>query len=172
MELLEAIKKRRSVRSFKKEDVAEEDVNKMLQSACLAPTAGNVQPWKFVVVKNPKVKKDLAVSALNQLWMTEAPLIIVACADLNRAERFYGERGRTLYAVQDTAAAIQNILLTAASLGLAGCWVGAFSEARVIKTLDLSPGVRPLALIPLGYPNESPKPSYRFSLEEVVTLIE
>lgn len=172
MELLEAIKKRRSVRSFKKDDISREHLNKMLESACLAPTAGNVQPWKFVVVKNSKVKKDLAVSALNQLWMMEAPLIIVVCADLGRSERFYGERGRTLYAIQDSAAAVQNILLTATSLGLAGCWVGAFSEARVIKTLDLSPGVRPLALIPVGYPNESPGPPYRFSLEEVVTIIE
>lgn len=172
MELMEAIRKRRSVRSFKDEGVGEENIRKILEAACMAPTAGNTQPWQFVVVKNPQVKKVLALSALKQFWMTEAPLIIVVCANLKRSESIYGERGETLYALQDTAAATQNILLTATSLGLAGCWVGAFIEEGVVKVLNLSPWVRPVALVPLGYPAEHPEPPYRFSLEEVVTSIE
>jgi len=172
LDLVEAIKNRRSIRSFKGDVVSEEDIYKLLEAASYAPTAGNVQPWIFIVVKNIKTKKNLAVSALNQLWMTEAPVVIVVCANLARAKRFYGERGRDLYSIQDTAAAAQNILLTAVSLGLGGCWVGAFSEARVAKILDLSLELRPLALIPVGYPNEEPQPSSRFKLEEAVSYVE
>ncbi len=172
MDLVEAIKNRRSIRSFKGDVVSEEDIYKLLEAASYAPTAGNVQPWIFIVVKNIKTKKNLAVSALNQLWMTEAPVVIVVCANLARAKRFYGERGRDLYSIQDTAAAAQNILLTAVSLGLGGCWVGAFSEARVAKILDLSLELRPLALIPVGYPNEEPQLSSRFKLEEAVSYVE
>ncbi|PKM84045.1 MAG: nitroreductase [Firmicutes bacterium HGW-Firmicutes-13] len=171
MELAEAIKKRRSIRYFKNEDIPEEMISQILEAACLAPTAGNVQTWKFVVVKDIDVKKDLAVSSLNQLWISKAPVIVVVCADLNRAERIYGERGRNLYAVQDTAASIQNILLTAVSLGLGACWIGAFNEHRVSKILDLSPGIRPLALIPIGYPNEEPQTPSRFKWEEVTRYI-
>ncbi len=172
MDLLEVIKSRRSVRSFKGDDVSEENINKLLEAAIYAPTAGNVQPWRFIVVKNLKAKKNLAVSALNQLWMTQAPVIIVVCANLTRAERFYSERGRDLYCIQDTAAAVQNILLTAVSLGLGGCWVGAFSEARVAKILELPSELRPLALIPVGYPREEPQPSSRFKLAEAVSYVE
>lgn len=171
MDLAEAIKKRRSIRYFKNEEIPEEKITKMLEAACLAPTAGNVQTWKFIVVKDPEVKKDLAVSALNQLWMSKAAVILVVCADLNRAERIYGERGRELYAIQDTAASIQNILLTAVSLGLGACWVGAFSEPRVRKILDLSPGIRPLALIPLGYPDEEADIPSRLKWEDLTRFI-
>ncbi len=172
MNLMEAIKKRHSVRSFKEEGISEEAVPKMLEAACLAPTAGNMQAWRFVVVRNKKIKRDLAISALNQMWMSKAPVIIVICADLARAERFYGERGRTLYALQDTASASQNILLTAVSLGLAGCWVGAFSEPRVAKILDLSHSVRPLAMLPIGYSDEEVKPSSRLKPEEVTSYLD
>lgn len=172
MNLMEAVKKRHSVRSFKEEEISEEAIQKMLEAACLAPTAGNMQSWRFVVARNKRIKRDLGISALNQMWMSKAPVIIVICADMARAERFYGDRGRTLYALQDTAAAAQNILLTAVSLGLGGCWVGAFSEPRVSKILDLSHPIRPLALLPIGYPDEEVKPSSRLKSEEVTSFMD
>ena len=172
MDLVEAIKSRRSIRSFKGEAISEDNIYKLLEAASYAPTAGNVQPWKFIVVKDTKNKKSLAVSALNQLWMTEAPVIIVVCADLSRSERFYGDRGRDLYSIQDTAAAIQNLLLSAVDLGLGACWVGAFSEARVAKILDLPQKLRPLALVPVGYPKEDPHPSSRFTPEDVTIYVD
>lgn len=172
MNLTEAIEKRHSVRSFKKEEIPGEDIQRLLEAACQAPTAGNMQAWRFYVVRNEKIKKDLAISALHQMWMSGAPVIMVLCADLARAERFYGERGRNLYALQDTAAAAQNILLTAGSLGLGGCWVGAFSEARVAKILDLPHSVRPLAMLPIGYSEEEGKDTPRLRPEEVTVFVD
>ncbi len=172
MNLKEAIEKRHSVRSFKVEGISEEAIQTLLEAACQAPTAGNMQAWRFYVVRNEKIKRDLAISALNQMWMSRAPVIIVLCADMARAERFYGERGRNLYALQDTAAAAQNLLLTAGSLGLGGCWVGAFSEARVAKLLDLPHSVRPLALLPIGYPDEEGKETSRLKPEEVTVFVD
>ncbi|UNC92842.1 nitroreductase family protein [Candidatus Contubernalis alkalaceticus] len=172
MELMEAIQKRHSIRNFKEDEIAQEDLKKILEAACLAPTAGNMQAWRFVVVKNKKIKRDLGISALNQMWMSKAPLILVICADMARAERFYGERGKNLYALQDTAAAAQNILLTAVSLGMGGCWVGAFSEPRVSKILDLSHWVRPLAMLPIGFTDEEVKSSSRLKPEELTQYID
>lgn len=172
MELMEAIKKRHSVRNFKEDEIAEPDLEKILEAACLAPTAGNMQAWRFVVVRNKITKRDLGISALNQMWMAKAPVILVICADMARAERFYGERGKTLYALQDTAAAAQNILLTAVSLGMGGCWIGAFSEPRVSKILDLSHSVRPLAMLPIGYTDEKVESSSRLKPEELTQYID
>lgn len=170
VELLDAIQKRRSIRDFAPEEVPPEMIDQLLEAAVWAPTAGNVQPWRFVVVRDLHTRKELAVSALNQLWVSRAPVVIVVCADLDRAERFYSDRGRDLYAIQDTAAAVQNILLAAVSLGLGSCWVGAFSEARVSKILDLQ-RLRPLALVPVGYPREEVSPPSRNKPQEVTRYI-
>ena len=119
MELSEAIKNRRSIRTYKKQGLPEGTVEKLLDAARLAPSAGNVQPWEFVVVNSQKIKQDLCKAAFNQKDLEEASIVIVVCADEKRAEQTYGSRGKNLYCIQDTAAAIQNILLTACSLGWA-----------------------------------------------------
>jgi len=105
MELQEAIKGRRSIRTFKKQNVPEETITQLIEAASYAPSAGNIQPWQFVIVKNPTVKKKLAESALNQNHVNDAPVVIVVCADEKRSSMGYGTRGRTLYCLQDTAAA-------------------------------------------------------------------
>jgi nitroreductase len=131
MDVLEAIKGRRSVRSFKGEkNVPEETVEELIDAARWAPSAGNIQPWEFIIVRNPDIKEKLAEAASNQSFLEEAPVVIIVCADENRSSQGYGQRGKTLYCIQDTAAAIQNIHLAAHSLGLGTCWVGAFREQR------------------------------------------
>ena len=100
-----------------------------------------------------------------------APVFIVVCALVNQNKSSYGKRGKTLYCIQDTAAAIQNILLCAKSLGLGACWCGAFNEKNVCKTLHLQKDVRPVAVIPVGCPVSEPEPTWRRPLEDSVTFI-
>ena len=169
MEVSRAIKERRSVRKFKSEDFSEETLTLLLEAASLAPSAGNVQPWKFYIIRDKKFKEKLGNAALGQRWMTSAPVIIVVCADLERSALAYGERGYKLYALQDTAAAIQNILLSAVEQGLSSCWVGAFREEMAADLLDLDiDKLRPVALVPIGYPAESPLYPPKRPLKEIV----
>ena len=168
MELLQAIKGRRSIRVFKKQNVPEEIVEKLIDAASWAPSAGNIQPWEFVIVRKPVVKKKLAQAALNQAFVEEAPVVIVVCADKTRSSMGYGLRGKTLYCIQDTAAATQNILLTAHSLGLGACWVGAFNEDEAKKAVNAPEGIRPVAIIPVGYANEAPSQRDRRPLSQIM----
>jgi nitroreductase len=160
VDVLEAIRSRRSVRAFKNKNVSSEDVAMLIDSAHWAPSAGNIQPWEFVIIRKKDVKKQLADAALSQSFIAKAPVLVVVCANENRSSQGYGVRGKTLYCIQDTAAAIQNIHLAAFSLGLGTCWVGAFSEEEVAKVLKLPHGIRPVAIVPVGYalgPPERPE---------------
>jgi nitroreductase len=108
------------------------------------------------------------LAAYGQKDIEEASVVIVVCADEKRAAESYGLRGKTLYCLQDTAAAVQNILLTASSIGLGSCWIGAFKEDE-IKSVILSPKeMRPVALVAVGYPDEAPPVRSRRPLSEVV----
>ena len=168
MDVFEAIRGRRSIRSFRPEDVPDELVEKLIDCARWAPSAGNLQPWEFVVVRDPQTKKALARAALGQHFIAEAPVVIVVCADQKRSGWGYGKRGIQLYCLQDTAAATQNMLLAAHALGLGACWVGAFDEENVASILRLPEGIRPVAVVPVGYPAEAPPPRPRRSVREIV----
>lgn len=153
----ETLEARRCVRSFKPKPIPEAIVQKILAGGLLAPSAGNIQPWKFYVIRQQETKALLARAAFGQQFLAQAPVIIVVVADLKLCEAKYGVRGRELYSVQDTAAAVENILLGATALELGGCWVGAFDELAVSQTLGLPPAQRPLVIVPLGYPNDPPR---------------
>jgi len=168
MNVFEAIKERRSIRSFKEQDVKEEDIEMLIEAARWAPSAGNIQPWEFIIVRRHELKKELAEAAFGQAFVEEAPIVIVVCADENRSFQGYSVRGKTLYCIQDTAAAIQNIHLTAHSLGLGTCWIGAFSEGETAKILKVPNGVRPVAIVPIGYPAESPAPRNRRPINQII----
>jgi nitroreductase len=168
MDLLEVIKKRRSIRTYKKQDLPQGAIEKLLEAARWAPSAGNVQPWEFVVASTQKTKQELSKAAFSQKDLEEASVVIVVCADQKRAAESYDVRGKTLYCLQDTAAAVQNILLTAYSLGLGSCWVGAFNEDEVRKVIKAPKEMRPVALVPIGYPNEAPAARSRRPLSEII----
>lgn len=169
MDLTEAIKTRRSVRAFKKEDVPAPVIEKILECGNLAPSAGNLQPRDFVVVRDPKTKKRLAEAAFDQEFVTEAPVVIVVCANTDRSEP-YGKRGETLYCIQDATAAIQNMLLAVHAEGLGACWVGAFDESQASRILELPSSVRPIALIPVGRANESPPDRGRIPISRLTHM--
>ena len=168
MDLIDAIAKRRSVRTYKKRDLPQGVVEQLLESARQAPSAGNVQPWEFVVASTQKTKMAISQAAFEQENLQEVSIIIVVCADEKRAAESYGARGKALYCLQDTAAAIQNLMLTVCSLGLGSCWIGAFKEDEVRKVINSPVHVRPVALIPVGYPNESPAARPRRPVSEIM----
>ena len=168
MELSEAITGRRSVRSFESRDVPEKTIEKLIDAACYAPSAGNIQPWAFVIVRNWETKKKIAMAAFNQDFIEKAPVVIIVCADQKRSSIHYGRRGEILYCLQDTAAATQNILLTAYSLGLGTCWVGAFDEHEARKVLQIPEGMKPVAIVPVGYPIDASSRRIRKPLKQIV----
>ncbi|MBC7131114.1 nitroreductase family protein [Candidatus Bathyarchaeota archaeon] len=168
MEVFEAIKGRRSVRSFRETPVSDDIVKQLIDAARWAPSAGNIQPWEFIIVRKPEIKHRLAEAALGQFFIEEAPVVIVVCANELRSAQGYGMRGRTLYCIQDTAAATQNIHLAAYSMGLGTCWVGAFREEEVRHILGIPQGIRPVAIIPVGYPAEKPIYPGRRPLESII----
>ena len=168
MDVFEAIKKRRSVRAYTDEKVSEEDAERLIDAARWAPSAGNIQPWEFVVVKDAETKRKLSDAALNQTFIKKAQIVIVVCADLNRSSSGYGSRGAHLYGIQDTAAATENILLAAQELGLATCWVGAFHEDEVAKAVKAPRNMRPVAMVTVGHPAEEPTVPHKRSVNEIV----
>lgn len=145
-------------------------IDTLVEAALWAPSAGNLQARKFYFVFNGEIKNKLVDAALGQSFIAEAPLAIVCCADLS-IERHYGRRGVELYSLQDVAASIQNMMLVACELGLGSVWVGAFDENKVSKLMKLPAHLRPVAIIPIGYPDEKPVAPERVNKQEVVEFI-
>lgn len=170
MNLNEIIAGRQSVRQFQPDrEVSLGQEQALLEAAIRAPSAGNVQPWHFYAVRDAALRQSLAAAAFGQSFVAQAPLVIVVCVDAERSAARYGERGRTLYCFQDTAAAITNIQLTAVDLGLGSCWVGSFDEAMAAEVLGLPANLRPVAMLPIGYPARLATPRPRRPLSEVST---
>lgn len=170
MGILETIKGRRSVRDFMDKEISEEVISDLIEAIRWAPSAGNLQSRKFYFILNKEIKKRLVAAALNQHFIADAPLTVVACADYRIAYR-YGERGIGLYSIQDAAASIENMLLTAYEFGLGSVWVGAFMEDEVSRILELPEHLRPVAIIPIGYPSKIPRAPKRVSKDEAVEFV-
>ena len=168
--VMENITTRRSVRKFLKSDVPDEMIFKLLDAARHAPSAANKQPWEFIIVRDPKVRKLLAAAAEGQDWIADAPVIIAVCVNMKIAGSRHGERGLRLYGLQGVAAAVENLLLAANAVGLGTVWVGAFSEPKVAAHLRCPEHVRPAVLVPLGWPAEAPESPARHELAEIVHL--
>ena len=167
MDILKAIKERRSIRDFQKKDIPKEIVDKLIDSLIWAPSAGNLQSRKFYFVKDAKLKESIADAALGQNFIAESPLVIVGCTDSRISSR-YGERGEYLYTIQDVAVSIMGMTLVAHENGLGTVWVGAFNEDDVFDILKLPKNLRPVAIVPVGYPVKIPSPPPRVSREEAV----
>lgn len=170
MEIPEAILKRKSVRAFAPKGLTDEDIETLIGAAVRAPSAGNMQPWGFVAVRDRGVKEELVEASHGQSFIATAPVVFVVCVDPARNAQRYGDRGKTLYCLQDTAAAVENIMLTATHNGLATCWIGAFDEGMAAEAIGLPAGVRPVAMIPVGYPDQDPPPRQRRPVSEVLHL--
>ncbi len=169
-DLIDAIESRRSVRSYKSDPIPDPTIGRILECGRLAPSAGNLEPWFFYVVKNSQIKDQLA--AVSEPWIKAAPVVIVVTADYTLESQNFGERGREMYLYQDSAAATQNMLLAAHGYGLGSCWVGKFDEIKIKQILNLPEGQQPVALLPLGYPTEENQPPLAHkSIDEMVKII-
>ncbi len=155
MDFIEIIKKRRSIRRFKSDELTDEQINTLKDAIKYAPSAGNLQARFFHVIKNQDLKEGLVEAASNQKFIAQAPVVFVGSAHLDRVTH-YGDRGLTLYCLQDVAASVQNLMLTACSMGLGSCWVGAFDEKQASKVLNLPEHLRPIAIVPVGYFDNNP----------------
>lgn len=159
--------RRRMVRRFRPEPVGDDVVRRLVDTATRAPSAGNMQPWAFVVVRDAEMRRAIGRAAAGQEWLAEAPVAIVPCADPSRARPRYGTRAEH-YALIDTAFASLLLLLAVTELGLGACFVGALDEGRVRRLLGLPREVLPLAVIPVGHPAESPVRVPRRRLRDVL----
>ncbi len=168
MDFKEVIKRRHSVRAFKQKEIPEDILENILELVLLAPSAGNLQSYKIIIIRDEKIKQLLAEAAWNQNFIIEAPINIVFCADINTASSRYGKRGAELYSIQDATIATTYLLLAACDNGLATVWVGAFDEEEARKILQLPSSLRPISIVPIGYPNEYPSPTPRKSLKKMI----
>lgn len=158
MDVIEAIKTRRSVRSFTDESVPKKMIDEILEAGRAAPSAGNRQARDFFVVTKDETKQKIVEAALGQSFIAQAPYVIVVCANQERIANPYASRGIELYCIQDASASVQNMLLALHSKGLATCWIGAFDEKAVSQVLELPEHLRPVAILPIGHPAEEGNP--------------
>jgi nitroreductase len=143
MEVFEAISARRSVRSYEARALPDEIVVKLLESARLAPSAMNFQPWRFIVVRSQEKRDVIARGGMFARFASQAPLAIVACGD-----------SRSRFHIHDTCIALEHIVLAATSLGLGTCWIGSFDEAELRRELSIPKRFRVVAILTVGYPAE------------------
>jgi len=163
MEVLEAIKKRRSIRRFRLETIPDETLRLILEAGRLAPSAGNRQPWRFILVKNAERKRALAEATDNYLFVADASVVVVALGDPTASPRWFR---------QDPMIAMEHMVLAATSLGYGTCWIGGFDEEEVKRVLRVSERLAVIAMLPIGVPDESPPPRPRKPLGEIVYLEE
>ena len=165
-----AIKNRRSIRRFLNKEIPKDALDVLKDALIWAPSAGNLQSRRFYFVFNNDVKKRIVDAALHQTFIAQAPLVVIACADL-LIGRSYGSRGEELYSIQDVACSVENMMLAAHSLGLGSVWVGAFHEEGIANVLDMPSHLRPMAILPVGYPAHSPSPPRRLEKDELITEV-
>ena len=150
MEVLEAIKTRRSVRSYASRPIPSDVLERMRQALRYAPSACNLQPWRFIFVTDAELRGKVAQAASDQLWMADAPVTVVGCALSGEAYNGMGGRGNS--AEIDVAIALDHLTLAAVAEGLGTCWIGSFNEKQVKRILDIPAPTKVVAMTPLGYP--------------------
>ena len=168
MEFFEILALRHSIRAFSSRPVEEAQIQKILEAANQAPSAGNLQAYEVYVVRDSATRRALAQAAYGQEFLSSAPLVLVYCAHPARNAGRYGERGRRLYAPQDATIACTFSMLAVTALGLATVWVGAFDDEAVSRAIGLPTGIEPVAMLPIGYSGEGPAPTTRRPLKDLV----
>lgn len=168
MQFFDLINSRHSIRSYQDREVEKEKIKKICQAAIKAPSAGNLQAYEIVVVKDSKRKKELSRAALGQEAVDKAPVVFVFFADSERSAVKYGQRGASFYSLQDATIACVYAQLAAHDLGLSCVWIGAFDDVSVCNILGAKKGLKPVAILPCGYPAEEPYKTPRRDFQEIV----
>lgn len=183
MEFDELVKKRRSIHYFTDEEVSDDDLMHVLEAARWAPSAGNNQPWRFVIVRKQEMIEKIwetttgiefpisskrTIKVTPQNFMKRAPVTIVVCTD---TEAYKGKQNSIFadrFCIQDSAIATMNLLLAAANHGLGACWIGMYREEALSKVLNLPATIRPVAIIPIGHTKSKEQPRPRKPLEDLI----
>jgi nitroreductase len=168
MDFETVVKRRRMCRKYLDSDVPREKVERILDAASRYPSAGHTEPQEFIVVRDRRVKRDLARAALDQRFVARAPLVIVVVSDVRRSARRYGERGVRFFSIIDGAFVSMLILLAVVNESLGACFVGSFYDEEVQQVLSLPRDVRPIGIIPIGYCAEEPRTFPRRSRAQIV----
>src|SRR5688500_10039291 len=155
-------------RQFLEREVPQEKIDRILNLASRYPSAGHTEPQEFIVVRDQRVKEDLAWAALDQRFVAQAPLVIVVVSDVRRSARRYGERGIHFFSIIDGAFVAMLILLAVVDEGLGTCFVGSVDDEEVQQGLSLPQDVRPIGIIPIGYCAEGPRRFPRRSRAQIV----
>lgn len=164
------ISSRHSVRTYKQKDLPKEIIEKILNAVQKAPSAGNLQSYQIFVVTDKEVQKRLAIAAHEQNYLAEASAVFVFCADPQNAAKEYGSRGEQLFCIQDATVACAFAQMASHALGLSSVWIGAFDENQVSEILDVKQ-LRPVAMLPVGYADETPEITSRRPLNEMIRKI-
>jgi nitroreductase len=198
MDTIKAIKKRRSIRSYKRKSIPKEIIEKLIELANLAPTASNLENRRFIIIQDKATKKRLFEAGRKQDQILEAPVIIAVTADItiHKEKEFFKKNEiwemdlwgasvktyknikkfmanwrvwKKLWPIQDADAAITTLLLAATARGMATCWIGAFDMEAARKILKLPKKLRVIALVCLGYQKNPPYPQKRKSVKKLIT---
>ena len=176
MDVRETIVSRRSIRTFADTPVEEELLHRVLDSARLAPSGNNTQPWRFIVVRSRSQRENIEAVCNNQKWMLSAPVFIVCCADLSVRQKHSAETvidetspGKAVkQIIRDTAIAVEHLVLQAEACGLGTCWVGDFLQKDIRPVLGIPGNHYVVAVIPIGYAAETPSPRPRKPLDTLL----
>jgi nitroreductase len=166
MEFYDVLRKRRSIRKYKLTPVEQDKIDRMLEAVRLAPSAKNIQPWHFLVIKDENTRRALG-EAYPREWFAEAPVLICVCGEPAKA---WVRRDGKSYLDVDAAIAFEHLILAAAAEGLGTCWIGAFDAAAVKRALGLPEGIEPIAMTPVGYADEAPRTFSRRTIADFVRL--
>ncbi|HID07416.1 MAG TPA: nitroreductase [Armatimonadetes bacterium] len=168
MDFFEAVAQRHSIRAYKPDPLPDDILQRILETINAAPSAGNLQGYEVVVVRDPERKRMLARAAFGQNFIAQAPVVLVFLQNPRRSASRYGQRGATLYSLQDATIACTFAHLAATALGLGSCWVGAFDDDAVASAVEAPSDMRPVAVLPIGYPDERPWATGRRRLDDLI----
>jgi nitroreductase len=167
MDFHDVLRKRRSVRSYKNDPVPKKALDKIAEALALAPSACNLQPWSFRIVLNPEIREKIC-SCYGGKWLAEAPAIIVALANM---EECWKRPEGTPIADIDIGIAMEHVVLAATAEGLATCWICAYEIEKMNRAIGVMAPWTTLAISPLGYANETPKPRPSKDRDEIFKIV-
>lgn len=169
MDYKDLVKKRHSIRAFQNKKVPDDKLQTILEAIRLAPSAGNLQAYEVILVKNRTTIDKLATTTFRpQPYLTQASVVLVFMANPERSAARFVERGTSLYCIQDATIAITQAHLAVANEGLGSVWIGSFDEEKTRKILGIPTNIRPIAFLPIGYPAEKPVVKERRELSDLI----
>lgn len=163
------IEARYSCKSYLQIPVEWDKIIEVLQAGSLAPSAGNIQNWKFILIQDKQQRQDVEDACLFQTWMSQAPIYIVVCGNSGMSERYYHEKG-DFFTTQSVAAAIENMLIESTNQGLGSNWVGAYDEEKLNEVLKIKSGWNVHGIITLGYVHELEPRPFKYKLKDLVNF--